>query len=526
MDYSRLKNMFAGTLDMNKLGISPDQDIDMLNYIKFVLPTFQFKEFHLSVIKVLNIQANLDTILSKLQSELKTTKNKDVVLHKITEYEKYRNIMIFAPPQHGKSEISSRIYPTYLLGKNPASKVIIASYNTQLARGFMRDAKKLLTNGYYNILFPESKINSRNVTTDYKRGSLNNADIVEIIGKRGSLLSVGVGKGLVGNPVDYAILDDLIKDSSEAYSSLRMEKLWEWYNTVLLTRINNDSKVLMLFTRWSTIDIGAKILDFEPHKWKVLSFPAIMDTPKNEYDSREIGEALWAEKHSLERLLEIKARSLKTFTSLYQQKPIIQGGNLFKKEWFGIISKNEFTNLFIKNQAVAKIKIDGAYTSDKTNDPTGLMTTAFINNHLYIMNYTEVWLEMPDLIKFVKEYFKRNTHPLTAQQSTILIEPKANGLSVIQTLKRETLLNVASFKFSKKSGLSFDLSKGDRAIVTANLPFVESGRVILVEGVWNNLYLERMTQFVPNMPKNDEAVDLTVMSISECYNQIQEVAYF
>src|SRR5574343_537930 len=476
MNYlEQLKGFISAKINADKLNLKKDGSIDMLTFVKFVLPNLQLKEFHLSVIKILDIQANLDTILDNLKQKLKDNpKEKESILAEIKHYESYRRIMIFAPPQHGKSEMSSRIYPTYLLGKHPDAKIVVASYNKELARGFMRDSKKILIDEHYRYVFPDSKINDKNVNTDYKRGALNNADVVEVVNKKGRLSNVGVGGGLTGNRVDFAILDDLVKNDWEAYNPMLMEKLFEWYKSTLYTRLNNKSKVLLLCTRWSTIDIVAKILEKQPLKWQTFSLPAIMDMPKNEYDTREIGEALFPEMHSIERLLDIKEMSLKTFTSMFQQRPTVQGGNLFKKEWFGTISKNDFKLLFLKSQGIAKIKIDGAYTSDKSNDPTGLITTCFIENHLYIMNYSEVWLEMPDLIKYIKTYFEQNTHISTRHLSNILVEPKANGHSIIQTLKRETLLNVDKFKFSKKSGLSFDLSKGDRAIVTANLPFVES----------------------------------------------------
>lgn len=97
-------------------------------------------------------------------------------------------------------------------------------------------------------------------------------------------------------------------------------------------------------TRWHDDDLAGRILKREADKWTVLSIPAIRETldDGNDFDPREVGEALWPERHSLGRLLDAQKRSPRFFSALYQQHPTIEGGNIIKEAWFGRISAFDF----------------------------------------------------------------------------------------------------------------------------------------------------------------------------------------
>ena len=98
---------------------------------------------------------------------------------------------------------------------------------------------------------------------------------------------------------------------------------------------------------------------------------------------------------------------------------------------------NEFIRLHHSEPVI--FFMDTAYTEKSNNDPTGIIATCKIGNDLYIIHGEKVRKEFPDLIRFIPNYVK--SHGYTAK-STIRIEPKANGLSVIQQLKETTGLNV------------------------------------------------------------------------------------
>ena len=99
----------------------------------------------------------------------------------------------------------------------------------------------------------------------YKRqGYIRTADEVEIIGRRGGLLSVGREGSLTGNRVDCFVLDDLYKDALEANSPLVRANCWEWYTSVVRTRMHNASRELVVFTRWHEEDLIGALAVREP----------------------------------------------------------------------------------------------------------------------------------------------------------------------------------------------------------------------------------------------------------------------
>lgn len=231
-----------------------------------------------------------------------------------------KNMMIFVPPQHGKSEQSTRRLPAYLLGHNPDLKIAVVSYNSPMARKFNREIQRVIDDDVYANIFPKTRLNGSNVAT-LSGGWLRNADECEIVGHRGGFKTVGVGGPLTGSPVDVLIMDDLYKDAQSAWSATTRANIQDWYDSVASTRLHNTSRQLIVFTRWHHEDLAGILLKKQPDKWVVIEYPAIMNRDKSIYDTREMGEALWPERHSLEKLIEARDSNPHVFESLYQQNP-------------------------------------------------------------------------------------------------------------------------------------------------------------------------------------------------------------
>lgn len=173
-----------------------------------------------------------------------------------------KNLIIQAPPQHGKSEGSSRCLPAYMLGLNPDTKIAICSYAATIAKDFNRDVQRIIDNDGYHAVFPETCLNNSNVVT-VANNYLRNSDVFEIVNHTGSLRVVGRGGALTSKTVDVMILDDLYKDSLEANSPIVRAGAWDWYTKVARSRLHNDSQQLIVFTRWHPDDIIGKIIESE-----------------------------------------------------------------------------------------------------------------------------------------------------------------------------------------------------------------------------------------------------------------------
>ncbi len=240
------------------------------------------------------------------------------------------HLMVFMPPQHGKSELVSRRLPAYILGKEPKTKVVIASYSDDLVSTFNRDCQRIMDEPRYHEIFPKTYL-SRSSNTGTEKW-LRNASIFETVGFGGFLKTVGVGGSLTGTPADIAIIDDPVKDSIEASSDTYKRRNWAWYNDVLLTRLHNRSKILLTMTRWDVDDLAGLILKNDERKWTILNLPAINELGKGPDDPRNIGDALWPEQHSKARLLAVQKMSKRTFAALYQQdpSPVQTGGEFYR----------------------------------------------------------------------------------------------------------------------------------------------------------------------------------------------------
>lgn len=265
-------------------------------------------------------------------------------------YGNIRRLIVQMPPQHGKSEGSSRLLPSFMLGRNPDLRVCIASYSTTLARDFNRDVQRIIDTERYHDLFPNTQLNSSNVVTQSQH-YLRNSEVIEIVGHKGSLRVVGRGGSLTGKSVDVSILDDVYKDYAEGNSPVVREAAWKWYTSVVRTRLHNNSQELIVFTRWHEDDLigriernGEEVIDatcwadienVPPKAWVRINFEALKEGQPNEIDPRTEGEALWEDRHSHTKLEEHRILDPVQFQCLYQGHPDSAEGRLYRpfREW-------------------------------------------------------------------------------------------------------------------------------------------------------------------------------------------------
>jgi len=254
-----------------------------------------------------------------------------------------KKLMVTMGPQHGKSEGSTRRLPAYILGRNYDAKIAIASYNATFAEEFNTDIQKIIDSEAYHKVFPETCLNESNVVTISGTAKRNSRKF-EIVNHRGFLKAVGRGGALTGSPVDIMIMDDLYKDYEEGNSPIVRESVWNWYKTVVKTRLHNDSQELIVFTRWHEDDLIGKLEEINnvvtvnslddinrinPSDWVKINFEAIKDSDPTEIDPREKDTPLWPEKHSLSKLRETRDLGEDEFSCLYQGDPTDSSGLLY-----------------------------------------------------------------------------------------------------------------------------------------------------------------------------------------------------
>lgn len=237
-------------------------------------------------------------------------------------------LMICMPPRHGKSELASRRFPAYALGRNPGRQVIAASYNGDLAGDFGRDVRNIVAEPEFRALFRVS------LAADSKAANRWHTD------GGGMYVAAGVGTAVTGRGAHILLIDDPFKDREEADSELRRKRVWDWYTSTAYTRLMPGGAIVLINTRWHEDDLAGRLLAQQERggdQWEVLSLPAIDDR----------GTALWPEDYPLSRLLEIKAvLPERDWNALYQQDPTPDDGTYFRRDWFRTWDRLPALNLY------------------------------------------------------------------------------------------------------------------------------------------------------------------------------------
>jgi predicted phage terminase large subunit-like protein len=430
---------------------------------------------------------------------------------------KRKKVAIFMPPQHGKSSMSSINTPAKILGMNPKAKIVVASYSDKLASKFNRGAQDIIDSYEFKSIYPNVVLPAKGIETT---NELRNNTYFEIVKHKGFFKAVSIGGSLTGDPIDFGIIDDPIKDRKQANSKTYRDNLWDWYNDVFKTRLHNDSRQLMLFTRWHEDDLAGRLFNpksefydaDEASEWTVIIFQALkeeklpFDHVAMKYDDpREIGDALWEQKHSKEKHEKTKKTSPTTFASLNQQRPSPSKGNKLKREWFQVIKPSElpFNPLAVRKD----FWIDGAFTKESENDESAQMSCSFYRGNLYIFNVTGVRKELKEYLDFVVPWLRQNGYKPT---SSVWIEMKASGYGFYSMLKSQ---EYGSFNCRKINSKVVSYGKLTRA--EGVQPTMGSMKVFLVAGGWNEAFIDQCCNF-PN-DTHDDMLDLLCYAIYEYF---------
>ena len=400
-------------------------------------------------------------------------------------------LMVFMPPRHGKSELVSRRLPAYIMGKSPESSIISCSYSADLASRMNRDVQRIIDSQQYAVLFPDTRLNQKNIRVDAQSSYLRNSDIFEIIGHNGVYRSTGVGGGITGMGATVGIIDDPIKNREEANSITYREKLWEWYTSTFYTRLEKDGKLLITLTRWHEDDLAGRILEQTKQdgaeEWTILTLPALAESTKHLEDPRNEGDPLWENKYNLTKLSQIKTLlGSYQWSALYQQRPAPEEGGLFKRQWFEIV--DDYPSGCIRDR-----RWDLAASLNKGDYTTGLLLGMY-QGQFYVIDLQRVQENPAGVESLVKQ-----TAILDGYATAIRMErePGSSGINTIDHYTRRILVGY-DFKGVPSTG-----SKVERARAVSAA--AEAGNIKIVRGSWNSVFLDEVCMF-PN-GAHDDIVD-------------------
>lgn len=333
-------------------------------------------------------------------------------------------LIIEAPPQHGKSEAIIDVI-SWIAGRNPHLRTIYASFSERLGVRANLKLQRLYSKKVYQDIFPGTKINSKNVVTGVNY--LRNREILEYVDKGGYFRNTTVQGSITGESLDLGVIDDPIKGREAANSETTRNKTWEWFTDDFFTRFSEDAGFLMILTRWHIDDPAARLIANNP-RVKVLKYKAIAEVDEKH---RKVGEALIPEHKSIEFLLERKKIMGSNFDALYQQNPVIKGGNLFNTDWIKYVKRDIVNEIKFEKRFIT---VDTALKAKEQNDYTVYSSFGVFEKRLYLIDmFRGKPLSKAREITAKDFYNRNNAYPFKG----MYIEQKASGVDLFQRMKED-----------------------------------------------------------------------------------------
>jgi len=288
------------------------------------------------------------------------------------------------------------------------------------------------------------------------------------------------------------IVDDPIKDQEEANSVSHLDKIWRWYKTAFKTRMMPNAAIILPMTRWATMDLCGRVLNEEGAKWTVINLPAYAGS--EDPLGRAEGEPLWPEWYGADALADMfETLEPREWAALYQGKPIAEGGNLFKREWFG-----ESQRYTVMPRYTATVQYwDTAYELTEGRSYSVCTTWRVCDNGFFLVDVFRKRLEFPDL-RLAVEHLANKFRPII-----ILVEKRASGTSLVQDLQKTSRYTILAIQVVK--------NKFSRAASVTSL--CSSGRVFIpAMATWVHEWLAELEEFPGG--QYDDQVDSTVGALT------------
>ena len=252
---------------------------------------------------------------------------------------RYKRLIISLPPRHGKTQLASKMFPAWFMGRNPQLSTIFGTYNEKFSQDIGRAVRDIMLSPAYGQVFPGTVLKDDSQASDRLETP-----------QGGVMAFVGRGGTTTGRGADCVIIDDPLKDRHEADSPTIRDTLWSWFTQVIATRLMDENgRILLIQTRWHQDDLVGRLTDpqnsfydaEEAAEWKVIDLPALAFHDGKDPMNRKEGEALWPGRFGRNFLLGLQRRDARGFSALYQGRPSPAGGTFFSVKWLNTYRPND-----------------------------------------------------------------------------------------------------------------------------------------------------------------------------------------
>ena len=394
---------------------------------------------------------------------------------------KVKRLLITLPPRSLKSHIASVSFPAFLLGQDPSSKIVCASYSGQLSEFFSNQSRLLMMEPWYKELFPKTVISSlKNTASEFDTTM------------HGHRIATSPGGTLTGRGGDFIIIDDINK-ASDYQSLTSRENANQWFDSTLQSRLNSmkDGCIIVVQQRIHTDDLAGHIL--KKGGWTHLNLPAIGQEDQEIAISNE--EVYSFKKDDLlheDRLDRITLEQQRknvggyVFSAQYLQSPVPEEGNLIPVEAF-----RTFDNPPMSQEGDLIVHSWDIASSQNENSDYSVGTIwRYRYNQFYLLDVVRRKLTYTDLVIEVHQQAR------SSRANLVLIEKAGVGAALINELQRCSNINIVPVVPTKDK-------------VTRMIPGtadIEAGKVALpAEALWRAEFEKECAEFPYG--KHDDQVD-------------------
>lgn len=242
-------------------------------------------------------------------------------------------LIISVQPRIGKSQLSTKSFPAWLMGKDPYNEIIVAGYGDDFVKEFGRDVRETMMAPFYRQVFPDTQLRRNAKAANRQQTTAG-----------GIIHFAGLGGQLTGKGANYLIIDDPIKNADDARSKATKDSIWQGYTKDALSRLmGSHAAIVIVATRWAEDDLIGRLTDpklgyvseEDAAEWDYVNIPALIETQRDQEQdpfNREPGEVLWEERTPRKFLDSFRRLDPAGFAALYQGRPAPPEGDFFKRD--------------------------------------------------------------------------------------------------------------------------------------------------------------------------------------------------